>query len=70
MNKGRYTHFIANNGKSPFSKGPIQNLVEFFECGCFGLFKPEARDWLTSFDLDKNIERQPLLRHKENYQYV
>lgn len=70
MNRGRYSHFIANGGKSPFSKGPFKNIVEFFECRCCGLVKSETKDWLTSFDLDKNIEHQPLLRHKDNFQYV
>lgn len=70
MNRGRYSHFIANGGKSPFSKGPLKNMVEFFECRCCGLVKPETKDWLTSFDLEKNIEHQPLLRHKDNFQYV
>lgn len=70
MNRGRYSHFIANAGKSPFSKGPVKNLVEFFECTCLGLVKTETKDWLTSFDLDKHVERQPLLRHKDNFQYV
>lgn len=70
MNRGRYSHFISNKGKSPFTKGPLANLAEFFECGCFGLFKPQMKDWMTSFDLDKNIEQQPLLRHKDNFQYV
>ncbi|KAJ8986067.1 hypothetical protein NQ317_003361 [Molorchus minor] len=70
MNRGRYTHFIVNSGKSPFSKGSIHNLIEFFECSCFGVFKPENKDWLTSFDLDKNAEQQPLMRHKDNFQYV
>ncbi|XP_022902031.1 palmitoyltransferase Hip14 [Onthophagus taurus] len=70
MNRGRYNHFITNSGKSPFSKGPIMNAAEFFECNCFGMVKPQVKDWVTSFDLDKNIEHQPLLRNKDNYQYV
>ncbi|KAG5883927.1 hypothetical protein JTB14_032150 [Gonioctena quinquepunctata] len=70
MNRGRYSHFIANGGKSPFTKGPILNLLEFFECSCFGMVKPESKDWMTSYDIDKNIEHQPLLRHKDNFQYV
>ncbi|KAJ3659688.1 hypothetical protein Zmor_011363 [Zophobas morio] len=70
MNRGRYTYILSNGGKSPFSKGPIKNLLEFFDCTCFGLFKPENKDWLTSYDLDKNIEHQPLLKNKENFQYV
>ncbi|CAG9836359.1 unnamed protein product [Diabrotica balteata] len=70
MNRGRYAHFISNGGKSPFTKGPLMNLIEFFECSCFGIAKPEQKDWLTSFSLDKNIEQQPLLRHKDTFQYV
>lgn len=70
MNRGRYSHFINNSGKSPFSKGPLTNIAEFFECTCFGLLKPQLRDWMTSYDLDKNVEHQPLLRHKDNFQYV
>lgn len=70
MNRGRYSHFISNKGKSPFSKGIVVNLIEFFECTCFGLFKPQTKDWMTSFDLEKTIEHQPLLRNKENFQYV
>ncbi|VEN63380.1 unnamed protein product [Callosobruchus maculatus] len=70
MNKGRYAHFIMNGGKSPFTKGKFRNLTEFFECSCFGLYKPELKDWLTSYDLEKNVEHQPLLRHKDNYQFV
>lgn len=70
MNRGRYNHFIANKGKSPFSKNPLMNVVEFFQCSCFGIFKPDVKDWLTSYNLEKNIEFQPLLRHKDNFQYV
>jgi hypothetical protein len=70
MNRGRYNYILSNEGKSPFSKGPVKNLLEFFDCTCFGLFKPENKDWLTSYDLDKNIEHQPLLKNKENFQYV
>lgn len=70
MNRGRYNYLASNGGKSPFSKGPFKNLLEFFDCTCFGLFKPEVKDWLTSYELDKNIEHQPLLNNKENFQYV
>ncbi|KAK9885661.1 hypothetical protein WA026_012424 [Henosepilachna vigintioctopunctata] len=70
MNRGRYSHFLSNHGKSPFSKGPLMNIAEFLGCTCFGFFKKEEQDWLTSYDLEKSIERQPLIRHKDNYQYV
>ncbi|CAG9765425.1 unnamed protein product [Ceutorhynchus assimilis] len=70
MNKGRYGHFIANKGRSPFSKGPLRNILEFFECTCFGCAKTEHRDWLSSYEFDNKIEREPLLCNKENFQYV
>ncbi|XP_060530726.1 palmitoyltransferase Hip14 [Cylas formicarius] len=70
MNKGRYSHFVANGGKSPFTKGPIRNLMEFFECTCFGVFKSESQDWMSNYDIDKNIEREPLICTKETFQYV
>lgn len=70
MNRGRYPHFISNGGQSPFSKGPVMNLIEFFECTCFGIAKPEQTDWLTKYSMEKNIEHQPLLKHIDNFQYV
>ncbi|XP_018326776.1 palmitoyltransferase Hip14 isoform X2 [Agrilus planipennis] len=70
MNKGRYVHFVNNSGKSPFSRSPLANLADFFGCRCFGLFTPQTKDWTTSYNLDKGIEQQPLLKHKDNFQYV
>lgn len=70
MNRGRYQHFQAAGGKSPFSRGPIQNAADFFECGCFGLIKPNKVDWVTKFNVEKNIEHEPLLRATDNFQYV
>uniref|UniRef100_H3B897 Palmitoyltransferase n=1 Tax=Latimeria chalumnae TaxID=7897 RepID=H3B897_LATCH len=31
--------------QNPFNRGCIQNLVDFFQCRCFGLFKPNVVDW-------------------------
>lgn len=71
MNRGRYRHFQALGGKSPFSRGPIKNTADFLECGCFGLVQPIQTDWMTHFDLQKSIDREPLLRAPtDNYQYV
>lgn len=70
MNRGRYTHFINNAGKSPFSRSTLQNVTDFLEFSCCGLAKPRVTDWLTSYELDKNVEQQPLLSLKDNYQYV
>ncbi|XP_058459578.1 palmitoyltransferase Hip14 isoform X1 [Malaya genurostris] len=69
MNRGRYRHFQAKGGKSPFSRGPIRNLVDFMECSCFGLVQPQQTDWMQYFDFDKHVEHEPLLR-PDNFQYV
>ncbi|KXJ78710.1 hypothetical protein RP20_CCG003643 [Aedes albopictus] len=69
MNRGRYRHFQAKGGKSPFSRGPIKNLFDFMECSCFGLVKPLKTDWMQYFDFDKHVEHEPLLR-PDNFQYV
>ncbi|XP_037025556.1 palmitoyltransferase Hip14 isoform X2 [Bradysia coprophila] len=62
MNRGRYRHFQAHGGKSPFSRGPIKNIADFLECGCFGMVKPMNIDWMNYYDMDaKNIEHEPLL---------
>lgn len=70
MNRGRYRHFQSNRGKSPFSRGPFYNLIDFLECTCFGLFKPRHINWMEYFDMDKDIEHEPLLRATDNFQYV
>uniref|UniRef100_A0A336K7Y1 Palmitoyltransferase n=1 Tax=Culicoides sonorensis TaxID=179676 RepID=A0A336K7Y1_CULSO len=70
MNRGRYRHFQAKGGKSPFTRGPLNNLIDFLECNCFGLVKPVKTDWMNYFEFDKQAEHEPLLRPVDNYQYV
>ncbi|XP_045487875.1 palmitoyltransferase Hip14 [Pieris rapae] len=33
LNRGRYPHFQALGGRSPFSRGPLRNLADFLQCG-------------------------------------
>lgn len=62
MNRGRYRHFQAHGGKSPFSRGPIKNIADFLECGCFGMVKPVNIDWMNYYEMNaRNIEHEPLL---------
>ncbi|XP_017053285.1 palmitoyltransferase Hip14 [Drosophila ficusphila] len=65
MNRGRYRHFQAKGGHSPFTRGPIQNLIDFLECSCFGLVQPKRVDWMNYYDYDaqthQTIEKEPLL---------
>lgn len=70
MNRGRYRHFQAKGGKSPFTRGVLNNLIDFLECNCFGLVKPVVTDWMNYFEFDKQAEHEPLLRPVDNYQYV
>lgn len=65
MNRGRYRHFQARGGHSPFTRGALNNLIDFLECSCFGLLKPKRIDWMNYYDYDvqaqKTIEHEPLL---------
>lgn len=77
MNRGRYRHFQALGGKSPFNRGPLSNLLDFFEIRtrCFGFHEPRRVDWMTSFEVtDKGgVEHEPLLMRApaaDNFQYV
>lgn len=67
MNKHRYMHFINNHGKSPFTRGAFKNIIDFLEWKCFGVFKPQKRDWSSYFNLENNkkIDRQPLVTIQE-----
>ncbi|XP_002008313.3 palmitoyltransferase Hip14 [Drosophila mojavensis] len=66
MNRGRYRHFQAKGGQSPFTRGPLLNLIDFLECSCFGLVQPRRIDWMNYYDYDaqvhQTIEKEPLLR--------
>ncbi|XP_046671938.1 palmitoyltransferase Hip14 [Homalodisca vitripennis] len=72
MNAGRYRHFHGSSGgtKSPFHRGKCQNLVDFLQLRCFGLFRPDPTDWMTRYQVRSPVEQEPLLNNKENYQYV
>lgn len=61
MNRGRYRHFQANGGKSPFTRGWIHNFFDFFEFNCFGTVQANRVDWMTYQEVKRNIEHEPLL---------
>ncbi|XP_013776131.2 palmitoyltransferase ZDHHC17-like [Limulus polyphemus] len=65
MNCTRYPHFKRNkNGHivSPFHQGVWQNLVDFFEWRCFGMLKPDSKDWRQVFEVDQSDERHCLIQ--------
>ncbi|XP_078405631.1 putative palmitoyltransferase ZDHHC13 [Cetorhinus maximus] len=37
--------------QNPFNHGCCQNLVDFFQCRCFGLFKPNQIDWTRQYGM-------------------
>lgn len=45
LNRGRYRHFQARGGRSPFTRGPLLNCAHFFRCRLCGLLPPrDPRD--------------------------
>ncbi|CAG9811097.1 unnamed protein product [Chironomus riparius] len=72
VNRGRYKHFAELGGKSPFHLGLLNNLADFFQCNCFGLFSNKKRNWMIFND---NLESRiigngSLLRLNEGLEYV
>ncbi|KAK2520361.1 palmitoyltransferase ZDHHC13 isoform X2 [Columba livia] len=46
--------------RTPYNLGCFQNLADFFQCSCFGMFKPNAVDWTKQYNLfhlskEKNV---------------
>ncbi|XP_053600142.1 palmitoyltransferase Hip14 [Plodia interpunctella] len=52
LNRGRYRHFQSRGGRSPFSRGPLLNAADFFQCGLCGLLPRRTRDWAAADDCD------------------
>ncbi|NXW56522.1 ZDH13 Palmitoyltransferase, partial [Eurystomus gularis] len=46
--------------RTPYNLGCCQNLADFFQCSCFGMFRPNAVDWTKQYNLfhlvkEKNV---------------
>ncbi|XP_064599843.1 palmitoyltransferase ZDHHC17-like isoform X2 [Liolophura sinensis] len=55
LNIHRYSHFNAgkpNSHASPFHRGYLKNLVDFFGWRCCGLCRPNKVDWTKEFELN------------------
>ncbi|NXX76393.1 ZDH13 Palmitoyltransferase, partial [Urocolius indicus] len=37
--------------RTPYNLGCFQNLADFFQCSCFGMFKPNVVDWTKQYNL-------------------
>lgn len=62
LNRGRYRHFQARGGRSPFTRGPVRNCADFFGCGFCGLVQPRPQDWMRAGlddDCDDDDEEAP-----------
>ncbi|XP_062350354.1 palmitoyltransferase ZDHHC13 [Cinclus cinclus] len=47
--------------RTPYNLGCFQNLADFFQCSCFGMFKPNIIDWTKQYKLfhlgkEKNVQ--------------
>lgn len=54
MNLYRYKHFHDTRTgtiRSPFSRGPCQNLIDFAQFPCPGLGTPDDRNWSTVYNI-------------------
>lgn len=65
LNRGRYRHFQARGGRSPFSRGPLRNCADFFGCAWLPAgMAPRARDWTAppddALDDDADAHDAPL----------
>ncbi|XP_040464738.1 palmitoyltransferase ZDHHC13 isoform X2 [Falco naumanni] len=46
--------------RTPYNLGCFQNVADFFQCSCFGMFKPNIVDWTKQYNLfhlakEKNV---------------
>ncbi|CAK1544798.1 unnamed protein product [Leptosia nina] len=63
LNRGRYRHFQRLGGRSPFSRGPLNNLADFLQLRLCGLAEPRRTDWATA-GLD---ETEPFIAPPQQY---
>ncbi|XP_059059496.1 palmitoyltransferase Hip14 [Achroia grisella] len=56
LNRGRYRHFQERGGRSPFTRGPLRNAAELFQCRLWGLLPPPPAD-----------DNEPMLRDDRHY---
>ncbi|PIO13128.1 hypothetical protein AB205_0208230, partial [Aquarana catesbeiana] len=47
--QSRFSKHKVSMRKTPFNRGCIQNIADFFQCRCFGLIKVTPVDWTKQF---------------------
>lgn len=57
MNAFRYPHFKKQGGSSPFNRGILVNISDFFGCRCHGN-QPPPSDWTTCYLIPGEEENQ------------
>jgi len=75
MNTEMYINYSINEQINLFtcSHGVLRNLINHFECSCFGLFRPDGTDWMNKFDVHDQVYTAPrsfLTNARDNYQFV
>uniref|UniRef100_A0A8C3P6L3 Palmitoyltransferase n=1 Tax=Chrysemys picta bellii TaxID=8478 RepID=A0A8C3P6L3_CHRPI len=51
MIQSKCSKHAASLRKTPYNHGCFQNLADFFQCSCFGMFKPNIVDWTKQYTL-------------------
>ncbi|KAG8564760.1 hypothetical protein GDO81_016587 [Engystomops pustulosus] len=57
--QNRFSKHQVSLRRSPYNRGCIQNLAEFFHCQCFGLIKTKPVDWTQQYH---NIIQASMMR--------
>lgn len=73
MNLYRYKHFQdpkTGHIRSPFSRGKIQNLIDFSRIRVPGFNPPDKKNWKSVFTLECCDSNQLLINPHSNLQYV
>ncbi|KPJ16263.1 Palmitoyltransferase ZDHHC17 [Papilio machaon] len=66
LNRGRYRHFQARGGRSPFTRGPLNNCADLLGVRLCGLAAPRDTDWAAAGlddEPDTDTDTEPMLRH-------
>ncbi|XP_066894206.1 palmitoyltransferase ZDHHC13 isoform X2 [Kogia breviceps] len=62
LKQSRHMKQTLSLRRTPYNLGFIQNLADFFQCGCFGLVKPCAVDWTSQYTMVFHPAKEKVLR--------
>ncbi|XP_054027562.1 palmitoyltransferase ZDHHC13 [Dryobates pubescens] len=60
LTQGKSSKHPVSLRRTPYNLGCFQNLADFFQCSCFGMFRPNTVDWTKQYNLfhltkEKNV---------------